>query len=156
MEKFKIGSLEYAPYNNHNQEHNLFLKSLLEEIEESGELEERMGDISYMFDHSYQELSTFSLNNPNAYLIFDISEIIGFVYMYLNKNNELLLYLGIRKDKRKMGYGSKISQELTDYLLQAFSLNGIKVQVESDNIGSLKAIEKAGFKYLEDDFYIKK
>lgn len=115
-----------------------------------------MGDISYMFDHSYQELSTFSLNNPNAYLIFDISEIIGFVYMYLNKNNELLLYLGIRKDKRKMGYGSKISQELTDYLLQAFSLNGIKVQVESDNIGSLKAIEKAGFKYLEDDFYIKK
>ena len=110
MEKFKIGSLEYAPYNNHNQEHNLFLKSLLKEIEESGELEERMGDISYMFDHSYQELSTFSLNNPNAYLIFDISEIIGFVYMYLNKNNELLLYLGIRKDKRKMGYGSKISQ----------------------------------------------
>lgn len=156
MEKFRIGSLDYSPYNNHNKEHLNFLNSLLEEVENQGELEERLGDISYMFDHSYQELENFSLYNSNAYLVYDKESIIGFVYMYLNDLNELLLYMGIKDSFRRLGYASKITSELTDYILKNFAIKGIKVQVESDNIGSLKAIQKSGFEHLEDDFYIKR
>lgn len=156
MEKFGIGSLEYVPFNNKDVAHQMFLNDLLDEVEQQGELENRLGDISYMFDHSYQELDSFSLNNPNAYLVMDIDKFIGFVYMYLNKSNELLMYMGIKENYRNHGYGSRITQELTDYILKNFVINGIKVQVESDNIGSLKAIEKAGFEHLEEDFYIKR
>lgn len=156
MEKFRIGSLDYSPYNNHNKEHIIFLNDLLEEVENQGELLERLGDISYMFDHSYQELENFSLYNPNAYLVNDEELIIGFVYMYLNDLNELLLYMGVKDSFRRLGYASRITSELTDYILKNFAINGIKVQVESDNIGSLKAIQKSGFEHLEDDFYIKR
>lgn len=155
MEKFQIGTLEYAPYNNKNQEHLLFLKDLIDEIEREGELENRMGDITYMFDHSYQELENFSLTNPNAYLVYNGESIIGFVYMYINKENELLLYLGIHQNFRNQGYSSKINKELTEYLLNDFNIKRIKVQVEEDNIGSVKAITKAGFIPLENNIYIK-
>lgn len=156
MNKFRIGSLDYSPYNNRDLKHQEFLNELLDEVEEMGELENRLGDITYMFDHSYQEISGFSLDNPNAYLISDENKIIGFVYMYLNKLNEVLLYLGIHKDYRKMGYGSCVTKELSDYLLRCFPIKGVRVQVESDNIGSLKSIMRAGFQHLEDDFYIKR
>ncbi len=156
MDKFKIGSLEYAPYNNHNKEHLLFLRDLLEEIEEEGELEKRMGDIEYMFSHSYKELNSFQVDNPNAYLVYDKNNIVGFVYMYVNKEQELLLYLGIHKDFRNRGYSSRINQELPLYLLNNFPIKGIRVQVEKDNIPSVKAITKAGFVPIGDDFYIKR
>lgn len=153
---FRIGSLNYLPYNNKDVTHQMFLNDLMNEVENDGELGDRLGDISYMFDHSYQELDSFSLNNPNAYLVRDIDDIIGFVYMYLNNLNELLLYMGIKDIYRKKGYASRIIQELTDYILDNFNINGVKVQVESDNIGSLRAIQKAGFIPLEKDFYIKR
>ncbi len=156
MDKFRIGSLDYAPFNNHNKEHLLFLKDLLREVEEEGELEKRMGDIEYMFSHSYLELDSFKLDNPNAYLVYDNDKIVGFVYMYLNKKEELLLYLGIHKDFRNQGYSSRINQELPVYLLNNFSIKGIKVQVEKDNIPSIKAITKAGFVPIGNDFYIKR
>lgn len=155
MNQFRIGSLEYSPYNNRNQEHLSFLNDLLDEMDRGGELENRMGDISYMFDHAYQELDSFSLTNRNAYLVYDQNQIVGFVYMYLNQENELLLYLGIHEKFRKLGYSSKINQELTDYLLKNFPIQRIKVQVEDTNIGNKKAILKAGFTPLEEDFYIK-
>lgn len=155
MDKFKIGSFWYAPFNNHNKEHLLFLKDILQEIEEEGELEKRMGDISYMFDHSYQELETFSIENKNPYLICEEDKIIGFIYMYPNQEKELLLYLAIHKNFRNKGYSTKINKELTDYLLNQFDIKRIKVQVEKDNIGSLKAIKKCGFVPIENDFYIK-
>ena len=38
-------------------------------ITEQGDL--GLGFISYMFDHSYQELETFSIENKNPYLIYN-------------------------------------------------------------------------------------
>lgn len=36
MEKFRIGSLDYSSYNNHNKEHLIFSNDLLEEVENQG------------------------------------------------------------------------------------------------------------------------
>ena len=67
-----------------------------------------------------------------------------------------MLYLGIHKDFRNRGYSSRINQELPLYLLNNFPIKGIRVQVEKDNIPSVKAITKAGFVPIGDDFYIKR
>ena len=76
--------------------------------------------------------------------------------MYVNKRQELLLYLGIHEKFRNRGYSRRINQELPDYLLNNFPIERIRVQVEKDNIPSIKAITKAGFVPIGDDFYIKR
>lgn len=63
--------------------------------------------------------------------------------------------MGVKDSFRRLGYASKITSELTDYILKKFAIKRIKVQVESDNIGSLKAIQKSGFEHLEDIFILK-
>lgn len=47
----------------------------------------------------------------------------------------MLLYLGVKDSFRRLGYASEITSELTDYILKKFAIKGIKVQVESNNIG---------------------
>ncbi len=155
MRVFRISSLDYSPYDNGNKSHRDFLKSLLREIEEEGELGERLGDIEYMFLNSYQDIDEFRLDNQNAYLIESDGVLVGFVYLYVNKERVVLIYMGILEEFRSRGYGSLVTRELTDYILENFDVKGIQVQVESDNIRSLKAIKRAGFQNIYDDFYFK-
>ncbi len=128
----------------------------MDEVYDEGEIFDRLGDISYMFYNIYEDIEEFSLNNKNAYLVYDGDVIVGFIHVSLNPSNEAVLYLGIHNDYRGLGYGSLITRDISNYLLMKCNVSCIRVQIEEDNIASKKVCAKAGFQLLENDFYVKR
>lgn len=155
MEKFKIERYYYHPYNPNNKYHRAFYQQLQEELDEDdSELLERLGDISYMFEKAYEELEAFEIYRPTTYLVEDNNKFVAFIYLYV-KNNVLLIYLGVLKSERGKHYSTNINQDITDYILNNFDIDYIRVCIDEDNIGSIKAVLNAGFVKEENNYYIK-
>lgn len=155
MEKFKIERYYYHPYNPNNKYHRAFYQQLQEELDEDdSELLERLGDISYMFEKAYEELESFEIYEPTTYLVEDNNKFVAFIYLYV-KNNVLLIYLGVLKSERGKHYSTNINQDITDYILNNFDIDYIRVCIDEDNIGSIKAVLNAGFVKEENNYYIK-
>lgn len=158
MDSFKIGRYSYEPFNPLNPKHREFYQKLDEELnEEDSELLERLGDISYMFEQSYYELEAFEINKPTTYLVEDNNKLVAFIYLYV-RNNILLIYLGVLKEDRGKHYSTNINIDITDYILDNFDIDYIRVCIDEDNIGSIKAVTNAGFIKEEDNntYYIKR
>ena len=88
----------------------------------------------------------------NAYIITDNKKPVGFIRLArLNHIGELELHYGVSPNFRKKGYGTKILEEVGDYLLKR-DVNKIKLDIKENNKGSIRCAEKAN--YRECIFYI--
>lgn len=157
MEKFKIERYYYHPYNTNNSYHRAFYQKLQEELDEKdSELLDRLGDISYMFERVYKELETFEIYEPSTYLVENNNKFVAFIYIQV-KNNILSIDLGVLKSERGKHYSTNINQDITDYILNNFDIDYIRVCIDENNIGSIKAVLNAGFEKEEGNniYYIK-
>jgi len=150
-----ITKLEIEYLKKDNIEVNIIGNDLLNE--EDSELLERLGDISYMFEQPYYELEAFEINKPTTYLVEDNNKFVAFIYLYV-RNNILLIYLGVLKEERGKHYSTNINIDITDYILDNFDIDYIRVCIDEDNIGSIKAVTNAGFIKEEDNnvYYVKR
>ncbi len=157
MDSFKIGEYNYYPYNSCDLRHQAFCQKLVAELNEpDSELLNRLGDISYMFERSYQELEAFEIYKPTTYLVEDNHKFVAFVYLYVMKN-VLFIELGVLREERMKHYSTNINQTLTDYILNNFNIDYIRVCIDESNIGSIRAVINAGFVKEEGHnvYYIK-
>ena len=83
----------------------------------------------------------------NAYIITDNKKPVGFIRLArLNHIGELELHYGVSPNFRKKGYGTKILEEVGDYLLKR-DVNKIKLDIKENNKGSIRCAEKANYHF---------
>ena len=94
----------------------------------------------------------------HAFLVSHNNNLVGYVHIGDFNNEEKCVYLraAIDKDKRGFGYGKTILQEVTEYIFKNYSqVESIRLKIASDNKASLMTSNACGYKWLENDFYIK-
>lgn len=111
---------------------------------------------SRFVDSINDRLESSALNNnfsfQSAYVILDNENPVGYVYISNNVKDEVFLELSILKDKRNMGYGSKIINELSDYLFNKYNIRFVKLDIDPSNINSVKTAEACGFLFDEEEY----
>ena len=144
MTNFKIGRYEYCPFNGKDAKHRLFYQKIIEEMDnDDSELLNNLGDISYMFEKSF-DIESFQINPATTYLVNDNGTLVAFIYLY-TINNVVLMYLGVLEEYRSKHYSTNINQDLTEYILRNFAIDYIQVCIDEENIASIKAVTNAGF-----------
>lgn len=61
-----------------------------------------------------------------------------------------LISIGLSKEFRGKGYGTRVIKESCDLLLDNFGVSRIAAQIKKDNLISIKAFEKAGFAKIKE------
>ena len=84
-----------------------------------------------------------------AYIIEDKDECVGFIYFPEKDEDTLVLNYGVHPDYRNKKYGTKILDEVSNYVLDKTRVNNIELNINGCNRGSIKCAEGANFK-LED------
>ncbi len=79
------------------------------------------------------------------FLIKTDEEFIGYIAVHPRKDELFLSKIYVRADRRGRGYGKKAVQ-FVETLAQARRLNKIVLTVNKNNVDSIKAYEKMGFK----------
>ena len=89
-----------------------------------------------------------------VYLISDKTIPVGFVrFAAIHNLNILEMHYGVHPYFRNKGYGSKILLEVSDYVLEnASKINRIKLNIDKENIHSIKCAQNAGFTEIQSEF----
>ncbi|MBE7704510.1 MAG: GNAT family N-acetyltransferase [Cyanobacteria bacterium SIG29] len=110
-----------------------------------------LSQIDYMVEkfQSYNAIKNQIENEKYCYfLIEDKNEIVGY-FGCSNKENYLFLSkLYIKKNFRNSGYGHKAFQKIKE-LAKIFNKKSIVLTVNKNNINTIKAYEKWGFKTID-------
>lgn len=77
-------------------------------------------------------------------------ESIGYLFISNIRNDEVFLESSILKDKRKMGYGKKCLEFVTNYLFEHYNIKDIALDIDVSNDASRKTAEACG--YYEDEY----
>lgn len=134
MEQLKTLNLEKIDYN--NKEHLKYLKELMESK-----------DMDYLWNLTDGELENNTVSN--GYIVInEFKESIG----YLNLSNPteafygrtVSLYYAVGERHRGNSYGTRIIKETMDWQFQKNNIDCIVAQVDSKNIHSQNACNKAG------------
>lgn len=100
--------------------------------------------LEYYFEKSKDDQD---LVIENAYIITDNKKPVGFIRLAsLDHLGELELHYGVSPDFRKKGYGTKILEEVGDYLLKR-DVKKIKLNIKEKNERSIKCAEKAKYHF---------
>lgn len=92
------------------------------------------------------------LNDPNCrwYIAEDSQhESVGQVRFDIN-GNQATISISLGRKFRGRGYGSTLIQLASQNILDASKVAGIHAFIKKENVGSLKAFQKAGFERFED------
>ncbi len=146
MSKFKLNDLVLENFDCNNKDHLLYLKELMRD----NEVKSRFNGLELRV-HSLGENFTFG----KGYFVSFDSSIIGYLHMgKKNENDDVYLRYTIRENVRKLGYGTKLLDEVTNYLcLNYRDINNIFLKIDRDNIGSLKVAKNAGYTWSESEYY---
>jgi len=136
-----IGKLKITTFCKDNIEHIKFKKDILED-----------GLTLYYFPNFNEEnFLVPSYNNEfkirNFYLVKDINELIGWIYIG-GFEKQITLDCGIHPQFRRKGYQTLLLEECRNYLFQNDLADIIEIMIKNNNIGSLKAADKAKYKKL--------
>ena len=148
----KIGNLQFNSFSlikldKFNMNHRYFIN--------------KMSRDNTINDNLWDLKNSFKNKDCTHFLIKGNSDYIGYLSLtdtYYDRYTNLSL--GISKEFRSQGYGKEILTKVSDYLLNNNFVNAIELDIENDNIASIKSAEKSGF-VLENKFsgnsrYIKK
>ena len=104
------------------------------------------------------------LSNPNneffgyGFLVTYNNEYIGYIRIGNIFEDEKSVYLraAIDKDTRGHNFGATLLNEITEYIFYNFhEVESIRLKIAPDNIPSLKTAEAGGYKWLNDDYFVK-
>lgn len=98
------------------------------------------------FDLKYQ-LDSMKQDNMvgNNYLITDIKNYLGFIYISPVDDGERVLSIIVNRKLRNKGLGTIIIDGISDYLLDGNYADIIRMNVRRDNKASIKMAIKCGF-----------
>ena len=119
------------------------------------ELENGVSSSKYI--HQIKErLETSKDNNKtifnSAFIILDEDIPVGYLFISSNINDEVFLECSILKKFRGMGYGSRVTNEISNYLFQEQNIRSIKLDIDPSNKKSIMAANSCGFFLDEDDY----
>ena len=139
----KLDTLNLTRY---DSEKHVFLKEELEKGESSSrfihQIAQRLDNSSYAGENIFQ----------SAFVVLDGNMPIGYVYISSNKKDEVFLECSLLKNFRKMGYGKRLLNEVSDYLFENHNIRCIKGDVDPSNKNSLMMLEACGYEFDEEDY----
>ena len=115
--------------------------------------------------HSKHEIKKYISIGDNYFNYVTTTENVFFYKVYKERNfvgtihlekNDNIIYMDILivPEFQKSGLGTKVINDIKDDIFN-LSFKKIKVSIDENNIPSLRLFEKAGFKLLYSDYYIK-
>jgi len=110
----------------------------------------KSGNSYSSYIYSIEDRLELSKNNNNnifhsAFVIEDNTNPIGYLYISSLKKDIVFLEYAILKDYRKMGYGSKIVNEISNYLFINNNIKSIKLDIDPGNKYSIALALSCGF-----------
>ena len=148
MEFTKIGTLTLNIFNKNDRKALEFIKKLCHDESILSRFQGIMiglkNENNNFFNHSF--------------LVSHNNEFIGYVNIGEFNNDEKSVYLraAVDKEKRGFGYGKTILEEITEYIFKNYpQVESIRLKIAGDNKASLMTANACGYKWLENDFYIK-
>lgn len=139
------------------QMESLFLRPLssksdvefLQELYQDSEFQEFFGKMHAITSNEEQ-----SIFNSTYIVMNNSQEKLGYVYLghRIVKNNVMAttVYYGVAQKYRKQKIGTKILSEIGTHLLNREDINTVILNIDVNNIGSIKAAKAAGFQYIPD------
>lgn len=94
----------------------------------------------------------------SGFIVKKSDEYIGYIGIGNFNQEEKCVYLraGISKEKTGHGYGKMLLNEITEHIFSNYDeVESIKLKINSANIPSLMTANSCGYKFLNDDFYVK-
>lgn len=88
----------------------------------------------------------------SAFIVEMSGQPLGYLYISNMVNDEVFLEYEIAKNFRGMGYGSKLVQEVTDYLFQQHNIKSIRLDIDPSNKNSTRVAENCGYTIDEEEF----
>ena len=88
----------------------------------------------------------------SAFVVLDNSNPVGYLFISSRINDEVFLECSILKEYRGKGYGSRITNEISDYLFEEENIRSIKLDIDPSNKKSILAAEACGF-FLDEEEY---
>ena len=85
-------------------------------------------------------------------------ELFGYIHIGKFNSEEKAIYLkaAIHKDKRGLGYGKLLLEEITDFIFLNYQeVECIKLKIASDNKASISTAIACGYEWLFNDYYIR-
>ena len=141
----ELETLVLKSYDNNNNKHTSYKNSL----EYDEDFVKFFGhffikNIDSIFVHS----DTLEVNK--AYIIEDNEEVIGMIRIFRKTFNGVIeLQYAVSREYRRIGYGTKILKEISDYFMLNNEVNCIKLDINKNNIGSITCAKSLG--YISDD-----
>lgn len=132
--------------------------SLTKYDEKYSEIKEELenGTSSSGFIHQIKERLENSNNNKtifnSGFIILDGDIPVGYLFISSNINDEVFLECSILKEFRGMGYGSRVTNEISDYLFEKQNVRSIKLDIDPSNKKSILAANSCGF-FLDEEEY---
>lgn len=149
MDFIDLGSLTLNIFNKDNKDDLCFAKRLFNDA-----------SIKKWFSGMADVLK----KNSNGYLLghgFIVKEYdlyVGYIGIGNYSNSEQAVYLRAAIDGglRGMGYGSRLLNEISEYIFLNFPMvKCIKLKIDKKNINSIKTATSCKYKPLRDDFYVR-
>ena len=91
----------------------------------------------------------------SAYGVLDGDEPVGYIYLSGNLNDEVFLEISVLSEKRNMGYGTRIINEVCDYLFNYHNIRCVKLDIDPSNKNSIAMAEKCYFEFDEEDYELR-
>ena len=103
-----------------------------------------------------ERLESSKYNDKNIYqsaFVVQYNEMpMGYLYISNKINDEVFLEYSVLKEYRKMGYGSELLNEITNYLFENCNIKNIRLDIDPSNKNSILLASACGF-YLDEEEY---
>lgn len=151
MEK-NIGKLVITSYDTNNNSHREFKNSLINDLEFKKYFGEfflkRIDDIFTNSD---------SLEVDKAYIVLENDKIIGMIRIFsYHQLGFLNIQYAVNPEYRNQGYGKKILKEVSNYFLNNNNIKCISLDIDKNNIGSIKCALDAGYIFEENKYKLRR
>lgn len=151
MGKIDLESLSLVTFDKNNIEHLRFFKKLVSD----DTITRRFGGLLPMLMSTSNDEKAFN----KGYFVVGNNELIGYIDIGRFVKDEKAVYLrgAIIKEKRKLGYGTIMLNETSNYIFSNYpEVREVKLKTVSDNISALKTIKSCGFSPIYGTLFSKK
>ena len=108
-----------------------------------------INNIDVRLQNSMQE-EDFSF--PSAYVVLDNENPVAYIYVSSIIKDEVFLEISVLNKYRNMGYGSKILDEVCDYLFENHNIRCVKLDIDPSNKNSIAMAQNCYFEFDEEAY----
>lgn len=87
-----------------------------------------------------------------AFVIEDEGLAVGYLYISNMTRDEVFLEYSILNEYRRMGYGSSVVYETTDYLFENHNIRSVRLDIDPSNKNSVLLATSCGFTLDEEEY----